>query len=148
MERNSTSNLMDILQNAEKKDIDGFSDKYLKGQINSFPAFMDSIITRKKLKRQDIFQKADLPQKYGYKLLSGETHTTDRDKLLRIFIAINMTLNETQKALELYGLATLYPKRNRDAIIIIAINKGISSVDTVNEWLIEQGEAQLSQSQI
>jgi hypothetical protein len=87
-----------------------------------------------------------LPQKYGYKLLSGETHTTDRDKLLRIFIAMNMTLKETQRALELYGLATLYPKKKRDAIIIIAINKGISSVDIVNEWLTEQGESELNGS--
>lgn len=137
---------MDVLKNAEKKDIDQFNRKHLAEQFSGFPAYMDAIISQKKLKRQDIFQKADLPQKYGYKLLSGETHTTDRDKLLRIFIAMNMTLKETQRALEIYGLATLYPKKKRDAIIIIAVNKGISSVDTVNEWLSEQSEAELSQS--
>ena len=105
---------------------------------------MDTLISRKRLKRQDIFQKADLPQKYGYKLLSGERRTTNRDKLLRIFIAMNMTLKETQRALMLYGLSALYPKKKRDAIIIIAINQGISSVDTVNEWLCEHGEEELS----
>ncbi len=144
MEKDSTAHLMKVLRNAEKEDIEQFNNKYLAGQLCGFPAYMDSIISRKKLKRQDIFQKADLPQKYGYKLLSGETHTTDRDKLLRIFIAIGMTLKETQRALALYGLAALYPKKKRDAILIIAINKGVSSVDTVNEWLSEQGEAELS----
>jgi predicted transcriptional regulator len=107
---------------------------------------MDLLISDKKLKRQDIFQKADMPQKYGYKLLSGESHTIDRDKLLRIFIAMNMTLKETQRALTLYGMPILYPKLKRDAIIIIALNKGISSVDTVNEWLIEHKEPALSRS--
>lgn len=146
MKKDSTTHLMDVLLNAEKEDIDQFSHKHLTGQFSGFPAYMDALISKKKLKRQDIFQKADLPQKYGYKLLSGETHTTNRDKLLRIFIAMNMTLKETQRALELYELATLYPKKKRDAIIIIAINKGISSVDTVNEWLSEQGESELSRS--
>jgi hypothetical protein len=146
MEKDSTTHLMDILMNAEKEDIDQFTHKHLAGQCSGFPAYMDTIISKKRLKRQDIFQKADLPQKYGYKLLSGETHTTDRDKLLRIFIAMNMTLKETQRALELYGLAALYPKKKRDAVIIIAINKGVSSVDTVNEWLSEQGESELNGS--
>jgi hypothetical protein len=139
---------MDVLKNAEKEDIDQFSRKHLTGTFGGFSAYMDTIISRKKLKRQDIFQKADLPQKYGYKLLSGETHTTDRDKLLRIFIAMNMTLKETQRALELYGLPTLYPKKKRDIIFIIAFNKEIGSVDTVNDWLTEQGEAELSASSI
>lgn len=145
-ERDSTAHLMDILKNAGKEDIDQLSRKQLEGQPGGFPAYMDTLIMRKKLKRRDIFQKADLPQKYGYKLLSGETHTTDRDKLLRIFIAMGMTLKETQKALSLYGLAALYPRKKRDAILIIAINKGISSVDIVNEWLLEQGEAELNRS--
>lgn len=146
MKQNSTAHLMNVLMNTEKEDIDQFTHKHLAGQFSGFPAYMDTIISKKGLKRQDIFQKADLPQKYGYKLLSGETHTTDRDKLLRIFIAMDMTLKETQRALELYGLATLYPKKKRDAIIIIAINKGISLVDTVNEWLTEQGESELNGS--
>ncbi len=107
---------------------------------------MDFIIEEKKLKRQDIFQKADIPQKYGYKILSGESHTTDRDKLLRIFIAMGMNLKETQRALELYKMPALYPKRQRDAIIIIAINKGVSCVDTVNEWLSQYGEKELTRS--
>jgi hypothetical protein len=147
LEQESTTHLLDVLKNVQKEDINQFNRKHIAGQLNGFPAFMDSIISQKKLKRQDIFQKADLPQKYGYKLLSGETHTTNRDKLLRIFIAMNMSLKETQRALELYGLATLYPKKKRDAILIIAINKGISSVDTVNEWLSEHGEPELCQSQ-
>ena len=146
MEQDSTTPLMDVLMNAEKEDIDLFAHKHLAGQFSGFPAYMDTIISKKRLKRQDIFQRADLPQKYGYKLLSGETHTTDRDKLLRIFIAMKMTLKETQRALELYGLAALYPKKKRDAVIIIAINKGISWVDTVNEWLAEHGESELSGS--
>ena len=145
-EQESTSYLMGVLQNAEKEDIDEYSRKHLRKLCGGFPAYMESIIKRKKLRRQDIFQKADMPQKYGYKLLSGETHTTDRDKLLRIFIAMNMTLKETQRALSLYGMPRLYAKKKRDAMLIIAFNKGMSSVDDVNEYLKEKGEAELTRS--
>lgn len=145
MEKDSTENLLNILKDADKDDINAFSRKHLTSN-QSFPAYMDALISRKNMKRQDIFQKADLPQKYGYKLLTGETHTTDRDKLLRICIAMGMTLRETQKALTLYGMAPLYAKNKRDVVFIIALNKGVSSVDTVNEWLSENGEAELGGS--
>ena len=115
-EQESTSYLMGVLQNAEKEDIDEYS------------------------------RKADLPQKYGYKLLNCETHTTDRDKLLRLFIAMNMTLKETQTALSLYDMPRLYAKKKRDAMLIIAFNKGMSSVDAVNKYLKEKGEEELSRS--
>jgi len=144
-EKNSTSFLMDALKNAGKEELDQLSPRLTAGDA-AFPEYMDSILREKGLKRQDVFQRADLPQKYGYKLLSGESHTTDRDKLLRLFFAMGMTLRETQRALALYGLPALYPKKRRDAIFIIALNKGVSSVDTVNEWLAEYGEMELSRS--
>ena len=145
-EQESTDYLMGVLQNAQQEDIDEYDRRYLVKQRVGFSGYMDSIIKRKKLRRQDIFQKADLPQKYGYKLLRGETHTTDRDKLLRIFIAMNMTLKETQRALSLYGMPQLYAKKKRDAMLINAFNKGMSSVDDVNEYLAEKGEEELSRS--
>ena len=145
MEQESTSELMNILVNSRKRDIEGLKDRFIADSL-SFVSYIDFIIEEKKLKRQEIFQKADIPQKYGYKILSGESHTTDRDKLLRIFIAMGMNLKETQRALELYKMPALYPKRQRDAIIIIAINKGGSCVDTVNEWLSQYGEKELTRS--
>lgn len=143
-QEHSTTSLMNVLQSADFMDIDSYSKNYIRSAISSFSVYMDSIIKRKGLKRQDIFQKADIPQKYGYKLLSGESHTKDRDKLLRIFFAMNMTLKEVRRALELYGMPILYPKKKRDALLIIAFNRGISSVDEVNKILTENGESELT----
>lgn len=146
MENESTSSLMKVLKTAGESDIREYEAKHLVGATNDFFVYIDALLSEKGLKRQDVFQKADMPRKYGYKLLSGESHTTDRDKLLRLFIAMNMTLKETQRALALYGMPALYPKLKRDAVLIIAFNKGVSSVDTVNEWLHEHGEAELTRS--
>lgn len=146
MDEKSTSNLMNVLKNTDKNGIEKFKSEYLMNQPFDFASYISDIIDEKKLKRQDIFQKADLIKGYGYKLLNGESRTSDRDKLLRIFIAMNMNIKETQRALELYGLPPLYPKKSRDMVIIVAINNGISNVDTVNEMLLKQGECELNRS--
>ena len=145
-QQDSTSALMEILKSADLEDIPRYSQDYLQGNITSFASYMDAIIAAKGLKRQDLFQRADLPQKYGYKLLTGERHTTDRDKILRLFFAMNLTLKEVRRGLALYGMPMLYPKRKRDAILIIAFNLGYSSVDEVNRILAEHGEPELSRS--
>lgn len=145
-QQDSTSALMEILKSADLKDIPRYSQDHLQGNITSFASYMDAIIAAKGLKRQDLFQRADLPQKYGYKLLTGERHTTDRDKILRLFFAMNLTLKEVRRGLALYGMPMLYPKRKRDAILIIAFNLGYSSVDEVNRILAEHGEPELSRS--
>ena len=49
-----------------------------------------------------VFLKADIPERYGYKLLSGEKHTKQRDVILRICYAAEFTLKETQRALRKY----------------------------------------------
>lgn len=112
MEEKSTSKLMEILKHTKKAELSALQDD-MTVQSHSFITYMDQLIQQRNLKRQDIFQKADMPQKYGYKLLNGESHTKDRDKLLRIFIAMGMNLKEVQRALALYGMPGLYPK-NRE----------------------------------
>lgn len=108
-----------------------------------FPGYINALLQQKNLKRQDVLIKANLPQKYGYKLLSGEFHTTDRDKILRICFSMEMTLKETQRALKLYGMSELYPKIIRDVLLIVAIGQKIYDIDQVNDILKKEGQAPL-----
>ncbi len=146
MDEKDTSDLMHILQHTSPENIGAYEKAYLSHSLTDFSAYMDALIARKGMKRQTLFQKADLPQKYGYKLLSGEKRTRDRDNLLRLCIAMELTLKEVQRVLTLYKMPVLYPRLSRDAIFIIAINKGVGSVDLVNEWLREAGQPALSRS--
>jgi len=145
MEQDSTSSLMNILKNTS--DVEQYCEQHLEGKsYASFTPYMDDLIAQKRFKRQDILARADIPQKYGYKLLTGERHTTDRDKILRICIAMKLSLKETQRALSLYGMQPLYPKNKRDVVFIIALNKGIGSVSSINQRLIELHLPELSTS--
>lgn len=140
----STSGLLDVLQSTRIDQFSRYRKAHLGEGLRSFVAYIDKLVEQKGLKRQDIFQRAALDQKYGYKLVTGERHTNDRDKLLRIFLAMKLTSKQIQRGLELYGLPAFYPKRSRDALLVICINQGIFSVDEVNEILKEHGEEELN----
>ena len=148
MEAKTTGDLNDILKNNRDIDIDAYSRLLEKQPYHDYVSYMDYLIAEKKLTRKAIFQRADLPVKYGYKLLTEEARTSDRDKLLRIFIAMEMTVDECCRALNYYGLAPLYPRIKRDTIIILELHQQHGSVDTVNERLIEAGEEPLSASSV
>ena len=74
--------------------------------------------------QQALFLKAQIPEKYGYKLLSGEKKTRKRDVLLRLFFAVRMSAGQVQQALKKYGLPALYARIPRDALLLLLFNKG------------------------
>ena len=93
-----------------------------------------------------VFLKADIPERYGYKLLSGEKRTKQRDVILRICYGAELSLEETQSALEKYELPKLYAKIPRDALLMIAFNERPGTVLDVNEILQKNGMSPLRTS--
>ena len=104
-----------------------------------FAEYMRQRIRDRGLKQQDLFIAADIPEGYGYKLISEQKRTRRRDVILRLCFAARLTLEETQRALELYGLAPLYPRQPRDAVCMIAANNGLHDIAAVNELLAKHG---------
>lgn len=109
----------------------------LKGK--EFSTYFKEICTRQKLRLQEVFLNADISEGYGYKLMSGEKRTRQRDIILRLCYAAKMTTDETQTALKLYGLPELYVKSPRDALIMVCFNERPGSVIEVNGFLKGNG---------
>ena len=86
-----------------------------------------------------MFLRADIPERYGYKLLSGEKRTRQRDVILRICYAAKFSLAETQRALKIYEMPELYAKVPRDALLMIAFNERPGSILDVNDLLNQKG---------
>lgn len=105
----------------------------------AFSSYMREMLKKKGKKQQDIFNAAGISYGYGYKVISGEKRTRQRDLILEICIEAGFSLEETQKALRLYEMAELYPKIPRDAVIIIALNQGSGTIENVNKLLTEHG---------
>lgn len=141
----NTDELEKELLDTHARDISGFL-KRNETEGQDFSSYMRQKIREKGLKQQEIFLWADLPERYGYKLISGEKRTRQRDVILRICYAAEFTLPETQKALKLYELPQLYARIPRDAILMIAFNERPGSVIEVNALLKSHGQEMLRTS--
>nr|MBQ6241714.1 hypothetical protein [Lachnospiraceae bacterium] len=110
-----------------------------------FADYMRRLFKEKGLLQQEVFLAADIPETYGYRLISQERHTRQRDVILRLCFGARFTLKETQRALRLAEQEELYPRLKRDAALILALNEGMK-VDRVNELLISHGLEPLKKS--
>lgn len=138
----STKDLENQLLNTKTADIDKFfkdnSDYMIDDSVRAFEDFFKDTARSKRIKFKDIYLRAGFSESYGEKLLSGETHTTDRDRILRLCIAGHFSINETDKALNLYKMNPLYPKDKRDACIIVKINNKKYDLDDIDDALTKQ----------
>ena len=139
MEKKSTGELENILEKTSPQNAEAYladnADSLL-SDPRPFSAYMHEMLRKYAKTQQEVFLQADLPERFGYKLLSEEKHTRQRDYILRICYAAGMELEETQKALKLYGMAPLYARIPRDAVLMIAFNQHKGSVLDVNALLV------------
>lgn len=150
MDETSTTKLEEILGKIYPKDFDSYCEEKNIAEHKNFSTYFKELLKEKGKEKgvtyQTVFVKAEIPEKYGYKLLSGEKHTSQRDTILRLCYAAGFTLQETQRALKKYGMPELYAKIPRDALLMIAFNRRLGDIDKVNELLKEHGMPELRTS--
>ena len=137
-----TSELKNILNNSSLKDYDNYlknnqEDKVEPGE--SFTVYFKELLQKKNLTQLKVFLRADIPERYGYKILSGEKRTRQRDIILRLCYAADFTLDETQRFLKMYELPTLYAKIPRDALLMLIFNEHSKNILEINELLKSHG---------
>ena len=136
MKQKNTKELDDILGKTRISDFDKGS---MDPEQNAFSEYIKDLLKEKKITQQMVFLKADIPEKYGYKLLSGEKHTRQRDIILRICYAAELTLEQTQRALRKYEMPQLYAKIPRDALLMLIFKDRPGGIIEVNELLSTSG---------
>ena len=149
MNEKSTIELEQVLGSTHLKDFNRYCEENKESIIaddRAFGEYFKTLFKEKGITQQTVFLKADIPERYGYKLLSGEKRTKQRDVILRICYAAEFTLKETQRALKKYGLPELYAKVPRDALLMIAFNERPGSIIDVNTLLKENGMESLRTS--
>lgn len=142
----TTNSLDRILKQTKPEQIDCYLEHNhdeLIDEEKPFSKYMKLCIRENGLTQQDVFIRADMSESYGYKILSQEKHTTQRDTILRLCIAARLTLEETQRALKMYGMSPLYSRVSRDAVLMVALNKGTADITDVNILLQEHGMSPL-----
>ncbi len=141
MNNQDTKDLYDILEKIHLSEYDKFciDNRERMNGYDAFGVYMKGLLKERGMTQQSVFLKADIPERYGYKLLSGEKRTKQRDVILRICYGAQMSLSETQRALRKYEMPQLYPKSPRDALIMIMFNERPGSIIEFNEVLKKKG---------
>lgn len=105
-----------------------------------FTSFIDGKIKEKMDERGERITKKDLAQNIGIsyemlkKIINGSKNTRNRDCIIAICVSLNLSLVETNEALELYTMARLNDKNLRDLVIIHSI-LGNETVQVLNTLL-------------
>ena len=90
MYKKKTSDLEKKLEHTHPSEISEYikanPEDIMNGDRN-FMEYMNEKFREKKIRKQDVFLKADIAQGYGYKLLTEEKVTRQRDVILRICYA-------------------------------------------------------------
>lgn len=101
--------------------------------------YLNQYIAAHSLVTSDVIRHSRLDRSYANQILNGTRKNPGRDKLIPICLAMEMDLEETNRALKISKAGTLYSKDKRDAVIIMCINRKIFDVLRVNELLYENG---------
>ena len=93
------------------------------------------LLVQKGLTRSQAIRSSMLNTIYGQQIFAG-TKTPSRDKLLAIALGMQLSFQETDTLLKQQGYARLYPRRQRDAVIIYGLLHRMTPLD-VNTLLYE-----------
>ena len=86
----NTRELEEILENTHTGTYDQYCRTYensLLSSLNPFGVYLKECLKNNHITQQQTFLQAQIPEGYGYKLLSGEKKTRQRDVILRICYA-------------------------------------------------------------
>lgn len=136
MKPKDTEKLLELLKKS------GSIDSYLQENKDflldcDIKEYLNLLIKEKRLTIQQIARDSEISDRYCYQFLSpSNPRTPSREVLLSICIGMQLNLDEIQTALKIAQFAPLYPKAERDSIIIFGIEKS-QSVMNINNVLYE-----------
>ena len=136
MQKKTTEVLMNELKNADK--IESFVTENI-DEIHelSLSAFLRELLDKYKVDKSDVFRRGGMTgSNYGYEIFRTDEKKASRDKLLRLCIGFPLTVDEAQKVLRYGQVRPLYPRDERDAYILFALNKKYT-MDELNNLLYD-----------
>lgn len=147
MQEKVTDELDKILESVRPEQINIYyknNRQYMAEGKKAFYYYMKDVLESKNILLKDVYSFAGVTESYGSKILTMEKHTKNRDLIIRFCMAGHFLLDETNRALKLYGMSPLYAKDKRDACLIVAINNRNYDLFGIDNLLEEHGLLQLS----
>lgn len=145
-----TTELDKILENTSPGQLNNYykenSSSLAEGK--AFYYYMKDTIESKRILLKDVYSFAGVTESWGGKILTMERHTKNRDMIIRLCVAGHFSLDETNRALKLYGMTELYSRIPRDSCLIVAIHNRKYDLAEIDEMLENSGFKRLSVDEI
>ena len=121
-------------------------DRFLSENQDSFRSgstheLLNALFQKRSISKAALAKQSGMSEVYLHQVFSGRRNPS-RSRLLCLCFGLNATLEETQELLKQCGLAQLYPKNKRDAIILYGILNGMD-LFAVNDKLFAENEETL-----
>lgn len=95
-------------------------------------SYLTEQLSRQNLRRIDVVRSSGLNPTVVYDIFAGKSKP-GRDRAIALSLGLNCDLRQTQRLLRLAGVAELWCKQRRDAIIIWCVNNGYDRLAVDNE---------------
>ena len=108
---------------------------------DSVAELLNRLFTSKNISKAALAKQAGMSEIYLHQIFAGKRNPS-RNRLLCICYGLGASLEETQELLKRCGLAQLYPRLRRDAIILYGLVHEISLFE-INDKLFTENEETL-----
>ena len=137
MEKKNTDNLQQELINAP--DLNQFLSQNQKQFVNPNVAeLLNRLFERKNISKASLAKQAGMSEIYLHQIFPGRRNPS-RNRLRWLCFGLDASVEETQELLKLCGMAQLYPKLKRDAIIYYGLLHGLPLFE-INDKLFDEDE--------
>ncbi|MCI8489649.1 MAG: XRE family transcriptional regulator [Lachnospiraceae bacterium] len=99
--------------------------------------YLDKVFAKSEITRSQCIRNSGLDRTYCYQIFSGQK-LPSRDKVLALCFGLALGFEKTQLLLKSTGYPPLYPRNKRDSILIFALQRKHSILET-NELLQDLG---------
>lgn len=138
--KKNTDELSKILENKKnRKDLDEYLDRNRDNFSNlTFAELLEQTLKENKVSKTDAIKCSNLENHYAYEIFRGKKDKNlSRNKVIMLCIGMGSDLEQTRKLLLKKQYAPLYPKDERDSIIIFGLLRKLSVMD-INTLLYEK----------
>jgi len=108
---------------------------------NSIQNLLQGLFDKKGISKSVLAKQSGMSEVYLHQVFSGRRNPS-RSRILCMCFGMHATMEETQDLLKQAGLAQLYPRERRDAIILYGLMHGMTLFE-VNDKLFEEDEEPL-----
>ena len=140
MEKKNTDGLQQELM--DSPDLEQFLSQNQEQFVNkSVSELLNHLFEKKYISKAALAKQSGMSEIYLHQIFAGRRNPS-RNRLLCLCYGLGASVEETQELLKLCGMAQLYPKLKRDAIIYYGLLHGLSLFE-INDKIFDENQETL-----